>query len=133
MLLAELNVRHTRRHMPTRRVALDGAYLPASGPAHGIALLAAVVATNLPAVEQEQRELLPRLLHDARGGLAIPRIALRHRLQYDVHGLDRSRHRMLGEAGRLVVEIERVGGDPPLPGLQHQRQPLAEVEIHIDL
>ena len=39
MLLAELNVRHTRRHMPTRRVALDGAYLPASGPAHGIALL----------------------------------------------------------------------------------------------
>ena len=86
MLLAELNVRHTRRHMPTRRVALDGAYLPASGPAHGVALLAALVATNLPAIDQEQRELLPRLLHDARGGLAIPRIALRHRLQYDVHG-----------------------------------------------
>ena len=35
VLLAELNVRHTRRHMPTRRVALDGAYLPTSGPAHG--------------------------------------------------------------------------------------------------
>ena len=28
MLLAELNVRHTRRHMPTRRVALDDGYLP---------------------------------------------------------------------------------------------------------
>ena len=113
MLLAELNVRHTRRHMPTRRVALDGAYLPASGPAHGIALLAAVVATNLPAIDQEQRELLPRLLHDARGGLAIPRIALRHRLQYDVHGLDRSRHRMLGEEGRLVVELDVHGA--PIP------------------
>ena len=49
VLLAELIVRHTRRHMPTRRVALDGAYLPTSGPAHGVALLAAVVATNLPA------------------------------------------------------------------------------------
>ena len=113
MLLAELNVRHTRRHMPTRRVALDGAYLPASGPAHGVALLAAVVATNLTAIEPEQHELLARLVHDARRGLAIPRIALRHRLQYDVHGLDRSRHRMLGEDGRVVVELDIHGAPTP--------------------
>lgn len=113
MLLAELNVRHTRRHMPTRRVALDGAYLPTSGPAHGPALLAAVVATNLPAIEPEERELLPRLLHDTRRGLAIPRIALRHRLQYDTHGLDRSRHRMLGEDAHLVVELDVHGAPVP--------------------
>jgi hypothetical protein len=113
VLLAELNVRHTRRHMPTRRVALDGAYLPTTGPAHGVALLAAVVATNLPAIEPEERELLPRLLHDARRGLAIPRIALRHRLQYDTHGLDRSRHRMLGEDGHIVVEIDIHGAPTP--------------------
>jgi hypothetical protein len=113
VLLAELNVRHTRRHMPTRRVALDGAYLPVSGPAHGVALLAAVVATNLTAIAPEQIELLPRLLHDARRGLAIPRIALRHRLQYDVHGLDRSRHRMIGEEGHLVVELDIHGA--PIP------------------
>jgi len=113
VLLAELNVRHTRRHMPTRRVALDGSYLPTSGPAHGAALVAAVVATNLPAIDEEQRELLPRLLHDARKGLSIPRIALRHRLQYDVHGLDRSRHRMLGEDGKLVVEIDVHGSPAP--------------------
>ncbi len=113
MLLAELNVRHTRRHMPTRRVALDGAYLPTSGPAHGVALLAAVVATNLPAIGDEQRELLPRLLHDARHGLTIPRLALRHRLQYDTHGLDRSRHRMLGEDGHIVVELDVHGAPAP--------------------
>ena len=65
MLLAELNVRHTRRHMPTRRVALDGAYLPTSGPAHGAALLAAVTASNLSLIAEEQRELLPKLLDDA--------------------------------------------------------------------
>jgi hypothetical protein len=113
VLLAELNVRHSRRHMPTRRVALDGSYLPTSGPAHGAALVAAVVATSLPGVDEEQRELLPRLLHDARRGLTIPRIALRHRLQYDVHGLDLSRHRMLGEDGRLVVEIDVHGAPAP--------------------
>src|SRR4029079_7538245 len=82
VLLAELTVRHTRRHMPTRRVPLDGAYLPTSGPAHGAALLATVVATNLPGIADEQRDLLPRLLYDARRGLSIPRLALRHRLQY---------------------------------------------------
>ena len=65
VLLAELSIRHSRRHMPTRRVALDGAYLPMSGPAHGAALLASVVATNLPLIPEEQRELLPRLLRDA--------------------------------------------------------------------
>jgi hypothetical protein len=113
VLLAELIVRHTRRHMPTRRVALENAYLPTSGPAHGASLLAAVLATNLPAVDDDERELLARLLADARGGLSIPRIALRHRLQRDVHGLDRSRHRLLGEDGRLVIEIDAHGAQIP--------------------
>ncbi len=54
MLLAELIVRHTRRHMPTRRVALENAYLPTSGPAHGSSLLAAVLSTNLPAVDDDE-------------------------------------------------------------------------------
>jgi hypothetical protein len=113
VLLAELTVRHTRRHMPTRRVALDHAYLPTSGPAHGATLIAAVVAANLPLIPEEQRELLARLLDQAREGLAIPRIALRHRLQHDVHGLDRSRHRMDGIDGRFVIEIDRHGSATP--------------------
>jgi len=113
LLLAELNVRHTRRHMPTRRVALDGAYLPTSGPAHGVTLLAAVTAANLPALDDDERELLARLVEDARRGLEIPRIAMRHRLQYDVHGLDRSRHRVLGENGHIVVEIDVHGSPGP--------------------
>ena len=113
MLLAELIVRHTRRHMPTRRVALENAYLPTSGPAHGTSLLAAVLSTNLPAVDDDERELLARLLADARGGLSIPRIALRHRLQRDVHGLDRSRHRLLGEDGKLVIELDAHGAQIP--------------------
>src|SRR5215471_18026524 len=100
MVLAELLVRHTRRHMPTRRVALGEVYLPTSGPAYGAVLLGAVVAEHLPDLDDEQADLLPRLVFDARDGLSVPRIALRYRLQTDTHGLDRSRH-------RLVLELDR--------------------------
>ena len=113
VLLAELTVRHTRRHMPTRRVALDHAYLPMTGAAHGRLLLGAVVSEYLAALDDEQVELLPRLLDDARRGLNVPRIALRYRLQTDVHGLDRSRHRVLGEDGRVVVELDVHGAAVP--------------------
>ena len=107
MLLAELLVRHTRRHMPTRRVAIGEAYLPTSGPAYGAVLLGAVVAEHLPELDPEQAELLPRLVAEARDGLSVPRLALRFRLQTDTHGLDRSRHRIISETGRLVLELDR--------------------------
>jgi hypothetical protein len=113
VLLAELIVRHTRRHMPTRRVALDGAYLPTSGPAHGVALLNSVMAANVTAIDDDERALLARVIEDARKGLTIPRIAMRHRLQHDVHGLDRSRHRIVGEEGHIVVEIDVHGSPGP--------------------
>jgi hypothetical protein len=113
VLLAELTVRHTRRHMPTRRVALDHAYLPMTGAGHGRLLLQTVVAENLATLDEEQIELFPRLLDDARRGLGVPRIALRYRLQTDVHGLDRSRHRVLGEDGRVVVELDVHGASVP--------------------
>lgn len=113
MLLAELTVRHTRRHQPTRRVALDPSYLPTSGAAHGCALLGAVVEEFLPALDDEVLALYRRLVDDARHGLAVPSIALRHRLQTDVHGLDRSRHRLVGEAGRVVLELDVHGAAVP--------------------
>ena len=68
MILAELNIRHTRRHQPTRRVALGDHYLPTSGPAYGAVLLGAVVSENLGGLDDEQRDLLPRLLFPV-GGL----------------------------------------------------------------
>jgi hypothetical protein len=111
VILAELNIRHTRRHQPTRRVALGDHYLPTSGPAYGAVLLGAVVAENLDGLDDEQRDLLPRLLADAEDGLNVPRIALRHRLQTDTHGLDRSRHRIVarpnGDGGDIEVEAWR--------------------------
>jgi hypothetical protein len=114
LLLAELDVRHTRRHMPTRRVALDGGYLPTGGPAFGAVLLGAVVAENLDGLDEEQWDVLPRLVGDARrGALSVPRIALRYRLQTDIHGLDRSRHRIVAEAGVRVLELDVHGAAVP--------------------
>jgi len=118
VLLAELNIRHSRRHMPTRRIALGDAYLPLSGPGWGAVLLGAVVAEHLPELDEEQAELLPRLVHDARDGLSVPRIALRYRLQTDTHGLDRSRHRIVSEAElgappSIVLELDRHGAGVP--------------------
>jgi hypothetical protein len=118
VLLAELNVRHTRRHMPTRRVALDGSYLPTSGPAYGAVLLGAVVVENVSALDEDQLEMLPRLLHDAKDGLDVPRLAMRYRLQTDTHGLDRSRHRINGEDGNgsgrhVVLELDCHGRAAP--------------------
>jgi hypothetical protein len=113
MVLAELNVRHTRRHMPTRRVALGDSYLPTSGPAYGAVLLGAVVAEHVADLDEEARDLLPLLVADARDGLAVPRIAMRHRLQTDTHGLDGSRHRLVDDRGRRILELDRHGRAEP--------------------
>jgi hypothetical protein len=119
VLLAELNIRHTRRHMPTRRVAVDDGYLPTSGAAFGGVLLGAVIAEHLSGLDEEQVDALDRLVAGGkRGVLTVPRIALRYRLQRDTHGLDLSRHRITSAAVergsvRPVLELDLHG--PPAP------------------
>ncbi len=118
MLLAELNIRHTRRHMPTRRVAIDHGYLPTSGAAFGGVLLGAVIAEHVPELDEEQVDALDHLADVARRGLTVPRIALRYRLQRDTHGLDLSRHRIVSAAvergsARPILELDLHG--PPAP------------------
>jgi hypothetical protein len=119
VLLAELNIRHTRRHMPTRRVAVDHGYLPTSGAAFGGVLIGAVIAECVPDLDEEQADALGRLVDVARRGtLTVPRIALRYRLQRDTHGLDLSRHRITSAAVergsvRPVLELDLHGRPAP--------------------
>ena len=135
MLLAELNIRHTRRHMPTRRVAVDDGYLPTSGPAFGGVLIGAVLAECVPGLDEEQVDALARLVDVAkRGNLTVPRIALRYRLQRDTHGLDLSRHRITsaaierGSGASLILHTRQVGRgtrhDDPLRRPQCRRPTL---------
>jgi hypothetical protein len=114
MVLAELTVRHTRRHMPTRRVALGQRLLPTAHPGYGPLLLACVAATTVTGLDEEQAEALGPLLREAREGLSVPRRALRFRLQLDTEGLALSRHRLLGEGQGLVFELD-VHGNHPVP------------------
>jgi len=116
LLLAELTVRHTRRHMPTRRVALGDKVLPTGHPGYGPLLLACVAATTVDGLDEEQAEALLPFLREARNGLSVPRRALRFRLQVDTEGLAYSRHRLLGEAGGVVAELD-VHGHHPVPQL----------------
>jgi hypothetical protein len=119
VLLAELNIRHTRRHMPTRRVAVDHGYLPTSGPAFGGVLIGAVIAEHVPGLDEDQVDALGRLVDVARRGtLTVPRIALRYRLQRDTHGLDLSRHRITSAdvergSARPMLELDRHGRSAP--------------------
>jgi hypothetical protein len=105
--LAELEVRHTRRHQPTRRVAIPYSRLPMDRGQYGAVLLGCIVAATVDGLLDEQVQALPAFLAEARTGqITIPGRRLRFRLQTDVHGLARSRHRLYGEDHRLVVELD---------------------------
>jgi hypothetical protein len=70
-------------------------------------LLGCVVAATVGGLLAEQLEALPAFVAEARQGpISIPKRRLRFRLQTDVHGLARSRHRLLGEDGGLVAELD---------------------------
>ncbi|MBW3615343.1 MAG: hypothetical protein KY439_08560 [Actinobacteria bacterium] len=115
MLLAELEVRHSRPYAPTRRVALGALWLPTDPPpGFGGLLLAGVVAAGVSALEDDETlDRVDELLQDleARRRIVQPRVL--HRFQSDVHGLDLSTHRLVGEGESLSLEIDGHGAVMP--------------------
>jgi hypothetical protein len=115
MLLAELEVRHSRAIAPTRRVALGELWLPTEpAPGFGGLLLAGVVAAGVSCLEDDDlRDGVDRLLWDLEHGRHVSQPRLRYRFQTDVHGLDRSRHRLIGDGEELRLEIDGHGAVLP--------------------
>ncbi len=111
MLLAELEIWHSRPVAPTRRVALGHAELPFEpAPGFGGLLLGGIVAAHVADVDLELIEEIPGLVADIAGDAAIAQPRLRHRFQVDRIGLARSRHRLVGAEGdRVRFEIETEG------------------------
>lgn len=115
MLLAELEVRHSRPYAPTRRVALGSLWLPTDpSPGFGGLLLAGIVAAGVSALDDEDMfEKVDALLADLERGARIVQPRLLHRFQADTHGLDRSHHRLVGEGDILELDIDGHGAVLP--------------------
>ena len=110
MLLAELEVWHSRPYAPTRRVALGHLALPVDPlPGFGGILLAGVVARHLEGVDPDLVPDLHRLVSQVSRGERIVQPRLRNRYQVDRIGLARSRHRLVGVGEEIVFDHESSG------------------------
>lgn len=114
VLLAELEVFHSRPIAPTRRVAIGVSVLPATpAPGFGGLLLGGIVAEFVPAMDDDLLSDLVRLTHQVEAGQRIPQPRLRHRLQEDRIGLTRYRHQLVGTGEELRFELDADGTPAP--------------------
>ncbi len=114
MILAELEVFHSRPIAPTRRVALGHLNLPVSpGPGFGGLLLGGIVAGHIGDLDPDLFDDLHRLTLQLEEGMRVSQPRLRHRFQQDRIGLTRSVHRLVGEGEDLAFELEEQGAPAP--------------------
>jgi hypothetical protein len=110
VLLAELEIWHSRPIAPTRRVAVGRSLLPVDPPpGFGGLLLGGIVAGHVEHLDPELVGELSRLIADLESGRRIPQPRLRHRFQVDRIGLARSRHRLLGHGDVLDFDFDDHG------------------------
>lgn len=113
MVLAELEVYHSRPVAPTRRVALGDMHLPVDPPpGFGGILLGGIVAANIGGVDPDFLPDLARLTTRLEEGMNVPQPQLRYRFQKDRIGLTRSTHRLVGEGDALAFEFDDGNGEP---------------------
>lgn len=116
MLIAEVEIYHSRLIAPTRRVALGTLNLPCDpAPGVGGVLLGAIAARFTPEVDPDMVPDLVSLTHEIEAGRPISQPRLRHRYQEDRIGLTRSPHRLFrhDDDGELSVQFT---DDKGLPG-----------------
>jgi hypothetical protein len=107
VILAELEVWHSRRIAPTRRVALGRRSLPADpAPGFGGLLLGSVVASRIEELDPDLYGELHRLVIELEDGRRIPQPRLRYRFQTDRVGLTRSRHRLLADGETIEFDLD---------------------------
>jgi len=95
-------------------VALGDSWLPAEPPpGPGGVLLGGLVAAHVDAIDDELLVDLLGLIDDLESERRLPQPRLRHRFQTDVHGLDRSRHKLVAVGEEMVFELDDHG--PAIP------------------
>ncbi len=110
MLLAELEVWHTRPLAPTRRVSLGNLVLPVDpAPGFGGLLLGAVLAGHIAEVPDELVPDVHRLIDQVDRDVRVVQPRLRHRFQVDRHGLALSTHRLVGDGEEITFDFHTTG------------------------
>ncbi len=113
MILASLEVWHSRPIAPTRRVALGQVTIPTNpAPGPGGLLLGAVLARFAGDLDGDLRDEMTTLMDEVERGQKIGQPRLRHRLQSDIVGLSRSEHRLVSSEDGLRFELETAKGLP---------------------
>ena len=113
MVVAELEVWHSRPVAPTRRVALGHMTLPVDPPpGFGGILLGGIVAQYVGALDPDLLPDLTKLTTQLENDLQISQPRLRYRLQRDKIGLQRSHHRLHGEGDELWFDFDDEHGLP---------------------
>ena len=97
MILAQIEIYHSRPVAPTRRVALGETLLPVDpAPGFGGLLLAGVVAHFAPRLDADLGAELAGLMRQVERGTRVSQPRLRYRFQRDLVGLTECRHRLVG-------------------------------------
>ncbi len=110
MLLAELEVWHTRPLAPTRRLSLGNLVLPVDpAPGFGGLLLGAVLAGHVGDVPEDLVPDVHRLIDQVDRDVRVVQPRLRHRFQVDRHGLALSTHRLLGDGEEISFDFHTTG------------------------
>lgn len=113
MILAELEIYHSRPVAPTRRVALGRSTLPVDPPpGFGGVLLGGVAAAYIGGVDPDLVGDLVRLTHQLEHGQRIAQPRLRYRFQVDTVGLQRTVHRLVEDSGATRFSFDDEHGEP---------------------
>lgn len=113
VVVAELEVCHSRPIAPTRRVALGSRNLPIDpAPGAGGLLLAGIMAHYAPNVAPELREDLVSVLDTLASGGRIIQPRVRHRFQSDRVGLTVSSQRLVATGNNLEFDFDDENGRP---------------------
>lgn len=113
MILAELEIYHSRPVAPTRRVALGHRRLPVDPPPGvGGILLGGIVASNIGRIDPDLIPDLSELITQLESGVTVPQPRLRYRFQTDRVGLQRTVLRLRGAGEELWFDL---GGDRASP------------------
>src|SRR3954452_17960489 len=107
MVVAELEIYHSRPIAPTRRVSLGKMNLPTDPPpGFGGILLGGIIAANIGEVDPDLVPATPPLATALEEGRRTPQPRLRSRFQEDEIGLQPSRPRLIGDGEVLVFDLQ---------------------------